>query len=271
MPPVDSCCILNDGPGSWAFESLAQQLAQTLGIEVADRPRRFNYLLHIENTSALDSITNFIPISAIRLAADKRLLAEAFNQHRVLTPQTVLLPDFPSVQQFLHAHPDRQWCLKFPTSCGANGHRLIAATDPAPPNWPLPYVVQEFIALEQPEVYRTYCAGGELFGWVARRFPAGSKSSPWVAHARGARYVKLDQAPPAAQAVAKSALQATNLWNSFGCVDLLRHPTSEWVALEVGTDGLVNHVDRDLGDPSLEAELNQRLADAFWQAANALA
>jgi hypothetical protein len=60
---------------------------------------------------------------------------------------------------------------------------------------------------------------------------------------------------------------ATGLWTSFGCVDLLLKPNGEWVILEVGTDGLFNHVDRDLGDRDLEGELRRRVANAFWSAA----
>jgi hypothetical protein len=51
-------------------------------------------------------------------------------------------------------------------------------------------------------------------------------------------------------------------------VDLLHKPTGEWLVLEVGTDGLFNHVDRDLGDPDLERELLRRVAESFWKAAN---
>jgi hypothetical protein len=50
-------------------------------------------------------------------------------------------------------------------------------------------------------------------------------------------------------------------------VDLLRKATGEWVVLEVGTDGLFNHVDRDIGDPQFEQELHRRVTDAFWKAA----
>ena len=106
-----------------------------------------------------------------------------------------------------------------------------------------------------------------MFGWVARRFPAGSKPSPWVAHARGARYVKLDKAPGEAGEAAKLALVATGLWDSFGCVDLLCKPTGEWVVLEVGTDGLVNHVDRDVGDTLFERQIEERITAAFWRVA----
>jgi glutathione synthase/RimK-type ligase-like ATP-grasp enzyme len=140
---------------------------------------------------------------------------------------------------------------------------MITATTPEPPNWPRPFIVQEFIRLERPEVYRRYAAGGELFGWVARRFPAGESASPWVAHARGARYVRLDEPPPGADEAARAALVTTGLMDSFGCVDLLRRPSGEWLVLEVGTDGIFNHVDREVGDPALEAEIERRLARAF--------
>jgi hypothetical protein len=59
-------------------------------------------------------------------------------------------------------------------------------------------------------------------------------------------------------------LQATGLLSSFGCVDLLRRPSGEWVVLEVGTDGMFNHVDRDLGLPEVEQDLQRRVAEAFW-------
>lgn len=38
------------------------------------------------------------------------------------------------------------------------------------PDWPLPPVVQEFIRLRNPEVYRLQ-AGGTLYGLVAHRYP----------------------------------------------------------------------------------------------------
>lgn len=261
------CCVLNRGNGAWAFAELAQQLATALGVDVAEEPRRFNYVLQIDEGFLLNTITSFIPIVSVSLAADKRLVAEVFSQNRVATPMTELVDTFEAVLAFIRAAPDREWCLKYPTGCGATGHRLITTESTEPPNWPRPFVVQEFVRSEQPEVYRAYCAGGELFGWVVRRYPTGVRASPWVAHARGARYVRLEERPGAASEVARSALQATGLWTSFGCVDLLRRSTGEWVALEVGTDGLYNHVDRELGDAELEEELQRRVATSFWSAA----
>jgi hypothetical protein len=125
-------------------------------------------------------------------------------------------------------------------------------------------VVQEFLRLETPEVYRLYGIGGETFGWNVRRFPAEVKPSPWVAHARGARYADAGPAPVEAEQQARSALAAAGLLASFGCVDLLRTEQGRWVVLEVGTDGMFNHVDRDLGLPALEEEIDRRLAEAFW-------
>jgi glutathione synthase/RimK-type ligase-like ATP-grasp enzyme len=264
------CCVLNGGSGGWAFEPLAHQLSSVMGVDVATEPRRFNYLLHVEDTEQPVKFDVFIPIKAIQLASDKRLLATAFIEHRVPSPETHLFDSFDEVIRFVREHTGSEWCLKYPTSCGASGHRLVIEESAEPPNWPRPFIVQEFIRLERPEVYRTYCAAGELFGWVVRRFPEGTKLSPWVAHARGARYVRLNDPPAGALEAARRALVATGLWDSFGCVDLLRKPTGEWVVLEVGTDGLFNHVDRDLGDHEFERELQQRIADAFWKAARKL-
>ncbi len=261
------CCVLNSGGGAWAFAPLAAQLSHSLGIDISSEPRRFNYLLHAEEVDQLIDYRLFIPAEAIRLASDKRLLAQVFHKHHVPTPVTHLLNNFEEVLRFVHDHSESEWCLKYPTSCGASGHRLVSLESVEPPNWPRPFIVQEFIRLSRPEVYRTYCTAGDLFGWVARRFPEGTRSSPWVAHARGARYVRLSEPPPAALDAARRALVTVGLFDSFGCVDLLCKPTGEWVVLEVGTDGMFNHVDRELGDADLERELHRRLADAFWRAA----
>lgn len=262
---MNGCCILNGGSGSWAFQPLAEQLSGALGIPISAEPQQFNYLLHVESLADDFSHQVFIPINSIRLAGDKRLMSVVFQRHGVSTPATLLLESYSEVREFISHHVEFEWCLKYPTGCGANGHRLITANSAEPRNWPRPFIVQELIRLETPEVYRTYCAGGELFGWVVRRFPPGCGTSPWVAHARGARYVRLGEPPPEAMATAESALAATGLIESFGCVDLLRRPTGEWLVLEVGTDGLFNHVDRDLGHPELESELLHRIKGAFWQ------
>ena len=264
----DSCCVLNAGSGSWAFEPLAERLSSALGLGISAKPRSYNYVLSLDGDIDEFCGASFIPLAAVRLAADKRLIATAFSEHNVPTPKTLLLNLFAEVSAYTAAHPDSRWCLKFPIGCGGNGHRLLSPDDREPPRWPRPFVVQEFIPLERPEVYRVYCAGGELFGWVVRRFPPTAQSSPWLAHARGARYTSLGQPPLDALAAARSALIATGLIDSFGCADLVQRPNGDWVVLEVGADGIFNHVDRDIGDSSLESELDERLASAFWKSAH---
>lgn len=261
----EECCVLNGGGGAWAFDALATQLSSSLKIDISETPQRFNYVLQYETSSGQLSGASFIPMRALELAADKRKLADAFRKHGVPTPKTELLDSFEMAQEFVRANPNQEWCLKFPTSCGGNGHRFITTSSEEHANWPKPFVVQEFIRMARPEVYRVYCAGGEMFGWVARRFPENAKTSPWVAHACGARYVTLHPSPPEALQASKLALKAAGLWDSFGCVDLLQKPDGDWVVLEVGSDGLFNHVDRDLGDARLEQEILQRITAAFWR------
>jgi hypothetical protein len=79
--------------------------------------------------------------------------------------------------------------------------------------------------------------------------------------------VRLGEPPADAVTAARRALGATGSLYSFGCVDLLCTSGGKWIVLEVGTDGLYNHVDRDIGDEELEAEMQRRIAEAFWKAA----
>jgi hypothetical protein len=260
----EACCILNGGGGAWAFEALARQLSAALWVDISETPRAYNYLLSLDDLDAASSFELFIPLRSMQLAADKRLLADLFNDCGVPTPETHLAGSLAEAEQLLRDEPSREWCIKFPTGCGASGHRMLRPGVALPNDWPAPLVVQEFIRLERPEVYRLYAAGGQLFGWVARRFPAGAEPSPWVAHARGARYELAGEAPAEAVAAARSALQAVGLVESFGCVDLLRHPSGKWVVLEVGADGVFNHVDRNLGLPELQWEIQRRIGEAFW-------
>lgn len=262
---ANDCCILNAGGGSWAFAPLAEQLSRALWVDVAEEPRRANYLLLADDAVAKSRADFFIPFASLELAADKRSLARVFAARSVPTPETHLVGSLDEARRVAATRPDVSWCLKFPTGCGASGHRLLAAEMTVPEGWPRPLVVQEFVRVERPEVYRLYGAGGRLFGWVARRFPAGVKPSPWVAHARGARYELAGDPPAGAVAAARAALEATGLLATFGCSDLLRRPTGEWVVLEVGTDGMFNHVDRDLGLPELEREIQRQIAEAFWR------
>ena len=132
---INDCCVLNQGRGSWAFDPLARQLSAVLGIPVSAEPRRFNYLLDCETLPADDAADSFfIPLRAIRVASDKRLIAAAFHKHEVPAPRTVLLETFREVMEFVTRHSEVEWCLKFPTGCGAAGHRLITSNSMEPRN-----------------------------------------------------------------------------------------------------------------------------------------
>jgi hypothetical protein len=257
--------VLCGGNGAWAFEGLAQQLANALWVDVVQAPATFNYVLAYDDWASLRGDALFIPHRAVRLAADKRLLARRLREAWVPTPETRLCSDLGEAKALLEARGDKTWCLKYPTGTGATGHRLLDAHTELPASWPLPLVMQEFVHLPRPEVFRTYCAGGELFGWIARRFADENVRDPWVAHARGAEYVRVGDAPMEALAAARVALEVSGLMDSFGCADLLQRESGEWLVLEVGTDGIYNHVDRELADPQLERALSQRIAQAFWR------
>lgn len=257
--------ILNSGNGAWAFESLADDLSRAMGVPVVQTPAAKNYLLAWDGDSAPGGEC-FVAFESIQIATDKRAIERAFAGLSVPRPQTFLLED-EELEPFLRREAKRRWLLKFPTGCGGAGHRFIEAGERVPLDWLRPLVVQEFIALERPEVFRAYGVAGELFGFNARRF-AGKAPTPFVAHARGARYEAVDELPAEAAKVAQLALEATGLASSFGCVDLLPDVRGRWLALEVGTDGLWNHVDRSIGVGSIEVELETRLARAFrvWAA-----
>lgn len=261
--------MLNYGAAAWAFEGLATQLAAKLGTDVASSPRAFNYVLGAEPSELPSKAAQFIDADTIRLASDKRVLANVFASANVPTPVTTLIDDLSDARTFVRTHSQSEWCLKYPIGTGATGHRLFDANTDVPPGWPAPYVVQEFIRLPNPEVYRIYAAAGELFGWLLRRYEGGS-GSPWVAHARGARWHRLPAAPAAATDAARAALVATNLLETFGCADLLQRVDGTWLVLEVGTDGLFTHVDRDLDDPVFESELLERVCASFVKRFRAL-
>jgi hypothetical protein len=85
----------------------------------------------------------------------------------------------------------REWCLKYPTVCGASGHRMVSAQDAEPRNWPRPFVVQEFIRMDRPEVYRIYCAGQLGSGLSWKSAPTDSSTTligTWATPDLRARY-----------------------------------------------------------------------------------
>lgn len=262
--------ILCGGSSGWVFEALAEHLAQVLSVPVVQYPAQFNYVLAYDKPDEIREKAWFIPFDSIYLASDKRLVAQSFHTAKVSSPTTLLYDDIETAKQNVLQESSRTWCLKYPTSTGATGHRVFDVGTQIPTNWPLPIVLQEFIELERPEVYRTYCAGGEVFGWVVRRNSDVNSKDPWVAHARGAQYCDCGEVPEEVASIAIDALRATGLLQSFGCVDLLHSPSKGWVVLEVGTDGIFNHVDRDLGIPHLAREIDLQISRAFWHRYRAL-
>ena len=256
--------ILCAGPSRWVFEDLASDLSSILWVDVVEKPRTYNYVLSLPESCEFGTIDSFIPADAVAIAADKRLVAQRFASGAVPTPETTICRSVEELKNFAIARSDKQWCLKYPTGIGATGHRLFTPDVSLPPDWPQPFVLQEFIELSRPEVYRTYCAGGSIFGWVVRRHPDETSTDPWVAHAKGARYERCGDIPAEAARAAKAAFIATSLLHSFGCADLLNSPTKGWIVLEVGTDGIFNHVDRDIGISQLKNEIDRRIAEAFW-------
>jgi glutathione synthase/RimK-type ligase-like ATP-grasp enzyme len=257
--------VLNHPSGGWAFQALADQLSAALWLDIVPEPTEFNYVLWPGDGVVVPAERSFIAPEGVACAADKRLQVRVFARAGVQTPETHLCNTTQEVFDRVNSKADQQWILKFPTACGALGHRFVSSSSDIPANWPQPYIVQEFISLERPEVYRIYGIAGELFGFNARRFPRGASCSPWVAHARGARYEHGELAPNAALDQATIALDATGLLASFGAVDLMKDSSGRWMVLEVGTDGLVNHVDRDVDHSGLKEEINRRLAIAFWK------
>lgn len=262
MPSSPAPSIVNAGPLEWAFRDFAQTMSRVLWVDVVEEPTDHYFLLAWDGPHPSGS--SFVPYDAIQTAGDKRLIAAAFARHDVPTPETQLLATWAEVSAWVDTRSDSDWVLKYPTASGGSGHRLITPSTPEPRDWPTPFVVQRFVSMARPEVFRIYGVAGETFGFNARRFPSGVEPSPWVAHARGARYEHAGVPPEGAVAAARAAMQACDLLDSFGCADLV-FDGDRWLALEVGTDGACGHVDRDVDDAALRAELDGRTATAFWR------
>lgn len=260
---MKNCVILNAGMGSWAFQELAEELAKNLDIEISDTPGNYNYVLAWDENNLEAIGKSFIPFIGMKLASDKRLLAKVFKENNIPNPETHLLASYQNVVKFINSNLGT-WCIKYPIGCGASGHRIINAIEDIPQNWLQPYIVQKFIYLDRPMVYRIYCTAKNLFGWNVRKFPQGVNQTPWVAHAQGATYEILNNIPNNIIEIATKTLQATHLFNSFGCVDFIQDSDQNWLVLEVGTDGIFNHVDRHIGNQSFQKELAENITKAFW-------
>lgn len=263
--------ILHAGANRPLFGDFPNTLARLTGWRVSESAKGVErgYLLAWEGTPPTCPL--FIPFNAIRLALDKRAQARCFAEAGVSTPETHLFGTADALRRFADQRTDKSWVLKWPTGCGGLGHMMFEAQTPLSRLWCPPYLLQEFIPLPEPEVYRAYVVAEELFGWNVRRFPAGQTRSPWVAGVTGAIYMDAGVPPPEALHEAREALAAAGLLTSFGCADLLCAPDGRWLALEVNTDGLTNYVLRPTGLAGLEAEMEERLAAALseWDLPNA--
>ena len=256
--------IINRTGGKWAFEKLANILSESLWVDIQEDFGDINYFLCLEEQD-IDNINSFIPIESIIVASDKRKIEERFKIYSVPRPKTFIANSERETELILLEYSQIKWILKYPIGCGGINHRLLENISQIPKRWPKPFLLQELIELPIPEVYRLYCVDGELFGFNARRFKDNNIKTPWVSHGRGARYEYGESPDKEAQEVAKMALISTGLYPSFGVVDLLKNEQGKWYALEVGTDGIYNYVDREVENEKLFHEINERLAKAFWK------
>ncbi len=101
------CCILNSGGGSWAFGVLATELSDAQWVDVSETPRAFNYLLLADDAMAAACERLFIPLASVRIAADKRLVAEVFAKGNVPTPRTHLVESLDEASDFSMSNPTR--------------------------------------------------------------------------------------------------------------------------------------------------------------------
>jgi len=255
--------VLNWGPNSWVFRDFAKHLSETVGLEVVNSPVDYNYLLSwgdkVPDEAKTGRLNLFIPSDGILIASDKRKQAGVFYEKGIPTPKTYLCGR-EEVNGILDSEKRKEFCVKWPTGTGAYGHRMVKGLEDIKEDWPTPIILQEFIRLDTPRVYRMYGAGGKLFGWNKREL-----DSLWVSHERGAKYVQLDNPEEKVYDICRKTLEAVGLYDSFGCVDLLQDWKGSWLVLEVGTDGVFNYVDRNLDIPELEREIDNSVMEAFWE------
>ena len=259
--------ILNEGINAWLFEDFSRHLSSVLNIGVVESPVDFNYVLSWgsekwgeRKIKACEKM--FIPYEGIKNASDKRIQARLFNEKKIPTPKTYLFRDKEDIETILRDEKEKEWCIKWPTGCGASGHKIISSSEEIGEEWPSPVILQEFIRLDKPVVYRIYCAAGNLFGWNKRELE--DDASPWVAHARGAKYVQLNNPNNQVINICRDTLRVIGIYESFGCVDLLQDRNGSWLVLEVGTDGIFNYVDRNLGISELEERIDKEISKAFY-------
>jgi glutathione synthase/RimK-type ligase-like ATP-grasp enzyme len=256
--------ILHTGPWKRVFGRFPEYLSRLTGLPVTETDDRldFAYLAGWDPVRA-PSCPTYVPYESILLVHDKRRQARAFLEGGVAVPETHLLDSVETLAAFQERRRDKEWVLKWPVGCSGTGHQMLNSGVRITPFWQPPFLVQEFIRLERPEVYRLFAADGETFGWVVRRSPPGETASPWVSYSGGAEVEFLEAPPEKVLSEVLKALKATGLHDSFGAVDLMQSPEGQWLVLEVNTDGIYNYVGREVPVPELRELLDHHVARSF--------
>jgi hypothetical protein len=248
------------------FGEFPVQLASSLDMPIMDNDSDVDLGLVLAWDGPPPRCRTFVPFDAIVAGLDKREQFRRFQEAGVSIPESRLFDDFETARAFALADRRRRWLLKWPLGSGAVGHTIIDHDTCVTPIWKPPFLIQEFVALERPEVYRLFGCGGELFGFNVRTFPRGTPSKALVSTHRGATFGLAGIAPLAVADQACRALSAFGLMSTFGCVDLILPPDGRVLVLEVNADGLHQFVDRVPSLPGLAREMTDRLRLAFRRA-----
>ncbi len=263
---MSRAAVLHRGPLRRLFGDFPAQLANLLDVPILDDDRGVDLGLILAWDGSPPRCRGFVPFDAILAAEDKREQFRRFHAAGVSIPESRLFDDFEAARAFAVSDPARRWLLKWPVGSGSVGHALINRESQVIPLWNPPFLIQEFIALDRPEVYRVMGCGGELFGFTVRTFPPGTPSHPLVSTHRGAVFALAGQVPPDVASQSRQALTLFGLLSTFGCVDLILPPKGAVLVLEVNADGLTQFVDRMPSLPGLSRELDERLRTAFHRA-----
>ncbi len=264
MKKKQSAAILHSGPWKKVFGQFPEYLSRLTGWPIVedDRDISFGYVLGWDEEKPPRCQT-YIPFEAILSANDKREQYKRFKQFDVRIPETHLIDTKEGVFDFFESRPDKKWVLKWPDGCGGMGHQLLSSQTQITAFWRAPFLVQEFIRMNRPQVFRLTAADGIFFNWCVRKFPAEKKTSPWVSHALGAKFESIDQIPDEVEIEVKKALLATELFSSFGAVDLIQSEDGKWLVLEVNTDGVYHYVTREVGLPEYTKIFDQHIISSL--------
>jgi hypothetical protein len=259
--------ILHRGPYQRLFGNFPERMARVLDVPITDDDSDVDlgFVLAWDDKTPPRCPT-FIPFETVASVHDKREQVRRMVAYGVSLPESHLFNDFEELKRFVAGHGDRRWLLKFPSATSGTGHQVVTPETRVTPLWSAPYLLQEFIALEDPCVYRLYGIAGEIFGFNVRRFSDGEAKQPIVSLSTGAHYELAGTPPKAAVEETRRALESVDLLRSFGCVDFLLLPGGDVRVVEVNTDGLYQYVLRVPMLPTLEAELDERFRAAFHAA-----